>query len=258
MAVLSAFALMLLGHTGGVERQIENASRALAARGELGDDSAYASLPGQLAALRAVIALRRGELDAAQDHAQQAIQLSPPHAVVAHALARSALACVSRENGQIEEAIQAYVEGLGPLRASRNTTGLVMAYWDMGRLSQIQGRLHAGRAILEECLAKAAEAGQSRVPAYGLIHIALGHLDYEWNDLSLARTRLALGTEQGSGGGYIDLVRQAGLLKAKLRRADGDLSGALDVLGETMEAVQRADVPFSIADMPAWVRALAS
>jgi LuxR family maltose regulon positive regulatory protein len=251
-----AIALYFLGQTEGAERAVANASRALAALAEqaaLQDDFAFASLSGQLAAMRAVIALRNGELDTAKAQAQEALRLSPARAAVAHGIARWVWAVTCREEGQIEEAIHAYQEALAPMSAGRNVIGLAMAYWDLGRLNQIQGRLHAGRAILEECLKQAGEARQNNLASYGLIHIALGHLDYEHNDLASARARLTRGLEQGRRGGHIDFVRQAGLLEAKLRRAEGDLPGALDALGETLAAVQRADVPLSIADVPAWI-----
>ena len=248
-----AIALYLLGQTEGAERHVANASRALADQGGLQDDFAFASLSGQLAALRAVIAMRMGALDMARAQAQEALNLSPPHAVIAHGLARMAWASTEREKGQIEEAIQAHQAALAPLRASHLVMGLAMTYWDLSRLNQIQGRLHVARTILNECLAQAAEAGRRQAPSYGLILIGLGHLDYERNDLAGARACLKQGLDQGRRGGFIDLLRQAGLLEAKLRRADGDLAGALDVLGETLAAVQLADVPFSIADVPAWI-----
>lgn len=248
-----AIALYFLGQTEGAERALANATRALADQGGLQDDYAFASLSGQLAAMRAVIAMRIGQLDTARAQAQEALRLSPPQALLAHSLARVACAVIAREEGQIEEAIRAHQEALAPLRASRNIMGLAMAYWDMGRLNQIQGRLHRACTVLRECLAQAAELGRSKAPSFGLIHIGLGHVDYEWNDLDGARASLKHGLEQGRRGGHIDLVRQAGLLEARLRRADGDLPGALDALGETLAAVQRADVPLSIADVPAWI-----
>jgi LuxR family maltose regulon positive regulatory protein len=61
------------------------------------------------------------------------------------------------------------------------------------------------------------------------------------------------GLELGQKGGYLELLVAATILEARLRRAKGDLSGAVARLQEIYETLRKADEPLAEADTAAWL-----
>jgi LuxR family maltose regulon positive regulatory protein len=252
-----AWVLWLLGQTDRVESYVELTEKgyaALEAAGEIPPgNSEYTSLPGQMAALRAMIAGRRFDLLAAARFAEEAIRLSPPTEQLALGLARIAYANSHREMGHIRRAVAAYEEAIPTAQASGNTIATAIAAFNLGRLYQVQGRPDLCEALHRRLLDQAEREGQSRLPAYGLMWIGLADLEYEHNHLSESETALSRGLDQGKRGGYLDLLKNAGILQARLARAHGDLPRAAALLEETLAIVLQSQTVNATAEAAAWL-----
>lgn len=105
---------------------VHDTNRALAALEAEGkvpkDDFEYYSLPSQMAALQALIALRHGETEKGQMFAREAIRIAPPQDVTSLGLAWSALGGSYRESGKIEEAISCHYQAVEKIRPAAKSS----------------------------------------------------------------------------------------------------------------------------------------
>jgi len=260
LSAANSWIFYLMGKTDAVELHAANAVRALSILASEGkvpqDDFEYTSLPGQMGALQALIALRKGEPHSALAFAKEAIRVSPPQETLGLGLAWSALAGSYRELGDIQESIPPYHQALQTNRASGNIIALTIGTRHLIRAYQIQGCLEEAEELCLSTLHLAEQAGQVQLPAYGVLYVTLGDLNYERNQLEKARALLDQGLEQGKRGGYVELLVASGILEAKLRRVIGDLTGAVTVLEETYQTAVRQDEPIAEAEVSAWLARL--
>jgi LuxR family maltose regulon positive regulatory protein len=101
-------------------------------------------------------------------------------------------------------------------------------------------------------LDQVSQTNQAGSPACGSLYIALGDLNYQRNELEKAQQFLERGRSQGKAGGYIDLLLCARLLEAQLKRANGNLPGALNAVDEIYRSIHKVDEPLAEAEVHAW------
>lgn len=252
-----AWNLYLLGQNDAAEPHIANTNRRLAelAEAELlpQDDPEYTTLPGQMAALKAMIASRRLDFRTAAEQAHAAIRLTPPGAALSLGPAWLALSNAQRELGEFEEAILSYRQTMPLMRASRNWMGWAVAVYFQGRTLQIQGRLSEALALFEQAEATIASEDREIPTAYALIQLGLGELWYEWNDLEKASAALASADERDRKSGFVEMFRFGSILKGRLQRSRGDCAAAIQVLKGALANIQRAGVPNAEAEVQAWL-----
>jgi LuxR family maltose regulon positive regulatory protein len=257
LSAANAWTMYLLGRTDAVLPHVYDANRALAALVAEGkvpeDDFEYYSLPGQMFALQALIALRKGEAERGRAFAHEAIRTAPPQDVLSLGLAWSALGGSYREGGNLEEAIPCYYQAIEKNTQSGNIIAATIGGRHLGRCLQIQGQLKEAEQVYQSILNRADEKGQLHLPAYGMIFVALAEIYYERNELEKARSFLDKGLELGQRGGYVELFVASAILEARLRKVNGDLPGAVDALQKMYESVRKADEPLAEADVVAWL-----
>jgi predicted negative regulator of RcsB-dependent stress response len=80
----------------------------------------------------------------------------------------------------------------------------------------------------------------SRLPAAGILYVALSEVLVERNELEAAEAHLAQGLEIGKWSGRLDAVRNAAYALSRLRQARHDTNGALAAIREAESAMWRA------------------
>ena len=204
----------------------------------LGKDPAreWALIPGEVATLRAMEAVRLERFDATLEYSTQAIQIlsaDKSHAA-ALGLALMAQAVALRDEGKMALAIEV-------LRQVGNLVAVGGNGIALGHLLQVQGRLAEAADFYRDLLARIGPNASS--PALGVLQVGLGEVLYEQNDLEQAAALLRPVWNHMNRSGYRELIAYSCLLQARLFRAAGQTGDAIAVLQEGTDSLRRSDAP---------------
>jgi LuxR family transcriptional regulator, maltose regulon positive regulatory protein len=244
--VLSAgYAHALLATAGleGVEGRLRDAERWL----ETGidrpdgsemvvvDEEAFRLLPGQIAVARAGLALALGDLPATVTFARRVPDLVPEDDHLRRGSAAALLGLASWTSGDLETGRRAYAEAMTSLQRAGHISDVLGCAIAVADMLIAQGRLHEAMRAYEQALQLA--TGQTAPGAPILrgtadMYVGLSALDREHNDLSAATERLLKSKELGEHNGLPQNAYRRRVAMARIREAEGDLDGALDLLEE--------------------------
>ena len=257
LTVANAWTLLQAGRVDDAETYAARALRLYEdfhARGLIpADNFNYSTIPGQMAALRALNAVRRWDIALAFDQARLALHLSKPEDHLPIGLATLAMMYVHRERGEFEECIRIYPEAARENDASGNIHSLANSVVNCGRMLVVQGRLAEAGEHYRLAFEQARQTGQIQQPTYALLHAAWAELKYELDDLEGASDLLEQAAELERQAGFIELTRAVGTLQARLLKASGNLNGAVQTLTTTLQATRAAGMPASVAETAAWL-----
>ncbi len=250
--------LWLRGQVGHIEEHLVDAERAvndMVLPGALSEENAiYAGLAAMVAVLRSIVARHHEEFVAAIAEGERALSLIPrnlPPEVdgMFRLLAFLALASAYDGAGDLEKAASAYVETIRCSRLAANVGGVTGMTYRMLAVLQQLGRLRAADAACRDALDYVQAQGMARVPAAGLLHVAMGDVLVEFNHLEAAEAHLAQGFELAKWSGRYDAVRNAPHALSRLRLARGDANGALAAIREAETALEDAPTPVTSAGL---------
>jgi len=256
LSVAYSWMLWLRGQVGAIEPYLADAERALgemvvSAESGAGDE-AYAGLPAELAALRSIVGRYRCDFEAASTHAERALSLVPASlAPRAGAQLRMfiylALATAYDGAGNLERAAGAYAETIRWSRLSANATGVAGITNRLVGLLRLLGRLRAADEACREALAYMEAQGMARLPAIGMLHLAMSDVLLERNELEAAEAHLSRAMELGEWVGRFGAARS--IVQARLRQARQDADGALAALAEGEAALGEPPSPLARAEL---------
>jgi LuxR family maltose regulon positive regulatory protein len=119
----------------------------------------------------------------------------------------------------------------------------------LGEVLTIRGRLHEAAALYERMIA---QSEQPQLPVLSRIHMSLGDLYYEWNDLARADDHLQRGFDLGERLASIPGMLRGYTSRARLELARGDLEAAraaarkaqelLEILGTMTSSLRSASL----------------
>lgn len=252
------FAAMIYnnGQVAPVEGHLANAQRIYSHLAEEGkippDDPEYATLPAQIAAFRAMLALRRWDLPAAIRYAEDTLRVPLAQDLHSRGMAGIALGRAQSELGRWEEAIQSYRQAIPTCEGSGNSIGAAVCYHQLAMLYQLQGKLEESQAVLETALEQAAVRRQESVPATGVLLEGQAEILYEKNRLPEAEEKLEKGLALVRQGGYLDIQKTAAILKAKLCAAAGNLPEAVQVMKSAFGRIRKASMEMALSELRAY------
>ncbi|MGD8626774.1 MAG: LuxR C-terminal-related transcriptional regulator, partial [Anaerolineae bacterium] len=258
LSVAFCWLLWFRGRIDAIEGHLVDAERALAeldAAERVDEDAvAHASLPAEIAALRSFVARYRNEFEAAVAHAERALALAPGHLPPQRdAQVRTpiflALATAYDGAGDLEEAAAAYAETIRLSRLSADAAGVAGITYRLSGLLRLLGRLRAAEAACRDALTYLEAQGMARLPAAGILHVALSEVLAERNDLEAAEAHLSRGLELGKWSGRLDAVRNAAPTLSRLRQARHDTDGALAAVQEAESTLGEPPSPLARAEL---------
>jgi ATP/maltotriose-dependent transcriptional regulator MalT len=113
---------------------------------------------------------------------------------------------------------------------------------NLGRMQELQGRLHGAKATYRQALRFAAEQGEPPLPVTGLVHVGLGALRLEWNDLPAATRHLQEGLQLGRRLGIVEIQAVGRTILAQVYQAQGEPAGVVEATGEVQHLMQEYPV----------------
>jgi LuxR family transcriptional regulator, maltose regulon positive regulatory protein len=189
-------------------------------------------LPGTIEMYRAALALVAGDLPGTVMHAKRAIDLSPEDDQLPRAGAAGLIGLASWGSGDLEAGHRAYAECMAGLRRAghiADTFGCALALADI-RIAQ--GRLDDAMRTYDGALQQAAEHGRPVLRGTADMYLGMSQVHRERNDLSAATRCLQQSQELGEHLGLPQNSYRWRVALARVREAEGDLDGALELLDE--------------------------
>jgi len=192
----------------------------------------FRRLPGVIEVYRAALAQARGAAIATVRHARRALELSPHEEHLVRASAAGFLGLASWASGDLADAHREYVEcmaGLQLVGYDSDALGCAIALAD---IRVAQGRLGEAVRTYQQALQRAPEQGGSVLRGTADMYVGMSQIHRERDDLPAATADLLRSQELGEHTGLPQNRYRWRVAMARIREAEGDLDGALDLLNE--------------------------
>ena len=240
-----AGALLAGGEYESVEARLRDAERWLDTTTGIGqesqappgemvvvDDAEFRRLPAEIELYRAAQALARGDGPGTVRHARRALELSPADEHLGRASAAALMGLASWASGDLEAGHSGYAECMAGLRRAghiADTFGCAIALADIRRA---QGRLGEAMRTYEQALQRASQPGGPVLRGTADMYVGMSEVHRERDDLPAATQHLLRSQELGEHTGLPQNRYRWRVAMARIRQAEGDLGGALDLLNE--------------------------
>ena len=229
-----AGALLASGELDGVEGRLRDAERWLAAPAGMvvADEGEYRRLPGGIELYRAALSIARGDPAACAGHARQALDRAAGDDHVCRSAASGLLALVSWSGGDLEGAHRAWAECSAGLERAGHVSDVLGCAIALADIRIEQGRLTEAARACEHALRLAAGQRDPVIRGTPDVYVAMSEVCRERGDLRGAARHLQRSQELGEHNGLPQHRYRWRMATARLREAEGDLAGALDLLNE--------------------------
>ncbi len=239
-----AGSLLVRGETEGVEARLEDAEQWLDSGAEdadaLGDpassmvvldDDAFRTLPARISMHRAGLARLRGDIDGTIAHARRTLELVGADDDLGQGAASTLLGLAYWTRGDLESATDLYVGAMARFEKvgyRSDAVGLAIALADM---RMAQGRLQDAMRTYARGLEIAT---REPIVARGAadMHVGISEVLRQRDDLAGATQHLQQARDLGEENGLPQNPYRSRVAAAGIRQASGDLTAALELLGE--------------------------
>ena len=234
-------AIMSNGSVEGVETRLRNAERWLEMIANAPDrptdmivvnEDEFHRLPGAIAMYRAGLALARGDVPETLTYARRVFDLVPEEDHLGRGGAAGLMGLAFWTDGDLEAAHWTFAEGMAQLQMAGNISDAVGGVLALADIRITQGRLGHAMRIYEGALQLAREKGTPALRGTADMYVGMSELEREQNDLQAAAQLLLRSQEQGEHTGFPQHPYRWRIAMARLREAQGDLDGALELLDE--------------------------
>jgi LuxR family maltose regulon positive regulatory protein len=217
-----------LDTTAGMDEQSEASSREMV----VVDKDEFRGLAGSIAIYRAAGALASGDVAGTMTYALRVLALVPEDDHLRRGSAAGFLGLAYWTRGDLEAAHRSYVECLTRVQRAGylpDALGCAIALADI-RIAQ--GRLRDAMHTYEQALQLATEQGEPLLRGAADMHVGMSELYSEHADLQAATQHLLSSKDLGEFNGLPQNRHRWCVAMARVREAEGDLAGALDLLQE--------------------------
>jgi LuxR family maltose regulon positive regulatory protein len=244
LSVYYAFALLGRGGFEAFDAHLRDAERWLDTSAETSerreapsvemvvvDEVAFRSLPGTIAVARAYHAGALGDVFCAADHARRALDLLPDDDHLWRGAAASLLGIAYWTSGDLEAAYRSFADGVSHQQMTGHVRFQIAGTYILADIRIAQGRLNEAVRTYEQSLQVATEQGE---PVWGTanLYVGLSELHRERGDLEAAKQHLLRSKELGEHFGLPETRYRWYVAMARIKEAQGDLDGALELLEE--------------------------
>ena len=248
-----ALALVLTGRPNDAEPLLEEAERA-ASEATIGKDRRY--LLGLASAVRSWRARLRGDAPESVELARQALSLLPNEEAPHRNFAAVCLGDALRSIGDLSAASEAFAEAAEIGRAAGYVDGTLAGMVMHARVQAERGRLREAEEAFRRALRLLTEEGFELLPAAGVVHIGMGVLLYERNDLDGAERELNRGMQLAERAREVSSLVWAYITFSQVKRARGDEERALEMALEAERVAHASGADLQIAIAGGWMTRL--
>lgn len=251
-----AWAYLDVGELETGEDYLRDAERWLAAGSDLDDGSVVSRdemtvtdheasrfLPATVTSARAYIAQARGDMALAVSHACRALDLLPESEHLRRGIPASIVGLATWMKGDLETAYDSFAEAISSFHLGGNVLFAITGSYILAEITVAQGRLQKAIEIYEQALQLASEQGNLVRRGMADLYSGMSELHCERYNLEAATEYLALSENLGKRAGLPRWEYRWCLARAQVKRAQGDLDGASNVLDEAERAYVRGPVP---------------
>jgi len=247
LSVWYAFALLVVGaEMEAAESRLKDAEQWLAnpsAAMVVVDERHFRSLPATIATARAYHAQALGDVEGTVTYARRALELLPEEDHVRRQQATGLLGLACWAKGDLETAGRVFADYTAKLRAVRNIPDAIGTAFVLADIRMAQGHLREAASTLEQSLQFVVDQGEPLPPDAADLYRGLGELYRERGDLESAARHLSRSNDLGGQGELLGWRHRLCVAQASLRRIQGDMGGALDLLYEAERLHVRTPLP---------------
>jgi LuxR family maltose regulon positive regulatory protein len=164
--------------------------------------------------------------------AQQALECAPPDDHLNRGAAAAILGLSWWTRGDLDRGFRSYAEGMASLGRAGNIADTIGGGIALADIQIVQGRLHDAMNTFAQRLQRAIEPGIPVLRGAADMHVGMSSLYGEWNDLEAANRHLAESAALGEVAGFPQNPYRWCVAMARIREAEGDRDGALEMLQE--------------------------
>jgi LuxR family maltose regulon positive regulatory protein len=245
-----------VGRLESVDSLLAHAERSLVQRGaapqlDVPTAGGMVSEVPAMALLRAELAEARGDADGVADQARLALAHISEEEIGPRFLARTFLVLADWMRGRVVQAESGFAALLAEGRATVEPHPLMTSFWMLGRVQRSRGELGAALRTYQDGLRLSAAGGRLSPFHAAQAHIGIAQVLYERNEPDRALAHVTEGIELGRQAVEY-LLPAVGLTSlAWIRRAVGDLDGAMDAMDEAWRMEPSTGVAGMVNPIPA-------
>jgi len=246
-----AMALALTGRPDDAESLLDEIAQEIEAAGE-----GRRFLSGFASAVRSWCSRLRGDAPRAVDLARKALSLLPEGAGGLRAFAAVVLGDTLWTTGDLAAADEALAEAARVGRSAGHVYSTLSAMTLHARVQAERGRLRDAAETLGMAQRFVEEQRVERLPAAGAIHIGMGALLYEHDDLDGAERALETGVGLAELTGNVTDLTWGYVNLSRARCARGDDEGAIEMALKAERVAREYGADLEIAIAAAWMTRL--
>src|SRR2546421_6303075 len=245
LSVHYAGTLLRSGELEGVEARLRDAERWLDTKADMGelalapsaemvvvDEEEFRGLAGSIAIYCAASALALGDVADTMKYARRVLDLVPEDDHLRRGAAAGFLGLAYWTSGDLEAAHQSYTDCMARVQRSGHISDAIGCSIALADIRIAQGRLHEAMRTYEQALQLATAHGEPVLRGTADMYVGMSELHREHNDLHAATQLLLRSKELGELTGLPQNRYRWCVAQARIREAQGDLEGALDLLHE--------------------------
>jgi LuxR family transcriptional regulator, maltose regulon positive regulatory protein len=256
LSVGYAWALLAIGELEAADARLRDAERwldTMADTSELAlapsaqvvvvNKEEFRRLPASIAVYRAAHAQALGDVHNTVKYARRVLDLLPEEDHLGRGAATALLGLASWANGDLEVAHRAFADGIASVRMAGNLSDAISGTIALADIRIAQGRLREAMRTYERSLQEVLEQGEPVLRGTADLYVGMSELHREHKDLHAATQHLLRSKEQGERTGFPPARSRWCTAMARIREAQGDLDGALDLLHEAERLYRRDFFP---------------
>ncbi len=190
-------------------------------------DEENRDLTGQVAAIRAMIAIPQNKVAEIITHSHRALENLSPDNISVRTTATWALGYAYQIQGDRASASRIHHEALSISQASGNIMISIAALTSLGQIQISENLLHHAAEYFNKVLQL---AGEPASPVACEAHLGLARINYQWNNLTTAKNHAEISMRLARKMENIDTPANSELLLALIKFTLGDRNGALENL----------------------------
>ncbi len=214
------------------ERWLDTPAGARRAEMVVVNEEEFRDLPATIALYRAAIAQGRGDVPETIRQARMVLDLVPEDEHLRRGSAAAFLGLAAWTSGDLEAAYRMFAEGMAHVLKGGHISDAISGAMPLADFRIAQGRLRDAGRTYEQALRLAAEQGEPLPLGTADLYVGLAELSRERDELEQALRDLQRSKDLAERTGFGQNRSRWPVAMARLKEAQGDLDGALDLLAE--------------------------